>query len=258
MFTRSSCRRVSVSFCLLAAWVGLSVPAPAAAQSRERVLYVSALDKATGKPAEALTPADVLVREDDVAREVLRVTPATEPMQVAILVDNSAAATSHISNLRDGLRAFVNTLAPHHELSLVTYADRPTLVASFTSDRTEVLKGVDRLFAQPSSGAYLLDAIQETSRGFIKRESSRPVIVVVGIEAVEFSNLSYETVLEDIEKSGAQFHVVILVDSAPDTSQEQRYRSIVIDRGTRETGGRRDELLSSMALPKPCRRSPPS
>ena len=54
-------------------------------------MYVSVLDKA-GAPVPDLGPADFIVREDNVAREVLRVAPATDPMQIAILVDNSQAA----------------------------------------------------------------------------------------------------------------------------------------------------------------------
>lgn len=245
---RTSCRRAPALVYLLVLACGLAAAPPVGAQGRERVIYVSALEKGGKKPAETLAPSDVAVREDGVAREVLRVARATEPMQIALLVDNSAASTSHIANLRDGLTRFVNAIEGPHEISLITYADRPTLVTSFSSDHAEVLRGIDRLFAQPGSGAYLLDAIHETTRGFIRRESPRPVIVVVGMEAVEFSNLGYESVLEQLAEAHAQLHVLVLTDSAPDTSQEERYRGIVIDRGTRATGGRRDNLLSSMAF----------
>jgi hypothetical protein len=223
--------------------------ASASAQSRERVVFVSAIDKATRQPAESLAPADVLVREDGVAREVLRVAPATEPMQIALIVDNSAAMDRHVTNFRDGLKAFVQALGEGHEISLVTYADRPTLVASFAKDRAQVLAAIDRLFPQPNSGGYLLDALQETARGFVKRESPRPVIVVVGTEEVEFSTLTDEVVIEALVSAGAQFHAVMVTDTSPDRTQEERYRSMVLARGTDRTGGRRENLLSSMALP---------
>jgi VWFA-related protein len=226
--------------------------AAAGAQPRERTLRVSALDK-EGDPVERLTPSDVVVREDDRAREVLRVTRATEPMQIAVLVDNSASTSPYITDMREGLRAFLEAIGPGNELSLVTYADRPTLLTSFSKSPAEFEKGIGRLFAQPNSGAYLLEAILETSQGFIKREAPRPVIVVVGTEGVEFSNSGYEQVLERLHESGAQLHVLQLVDQEPDRTQEERYRSIVIDRGTRETGGRRDNLLASLSLPNALR-----
>jgi VWFA-related protein len=222
------------------------------AQARERSLFVSVLDK-QGNPVPGLQPGDFVVREDDATREVLRVSKATEPMQVALLVDNSQAATRAITNLRDGLGPFVNTLtAAGHEVSLITIGDRPTIVVDSTKDGAALRqKGVDRLFAQPGSGAYLLEAISETTRGFMKRESPRPVIVAIITEGIEFSTTGYERVLEDLKKSGASFYALVLEEGreANPNSEEVRNRNIVLDRGTRETGGRRDILLSDMSIP---------
>ena len=79
------------------------------AQAQQRAVYVSALDK-SGNPVAELQPSDVIVKEDDVTREILRVAPATEPMQVALLVDNSQAAERIIRDYRDALPAFVSAL----------------------------------------------------------------------------------------------------------------------------------------------------
>jgi hypothetical protein len=249
MLTTRARRRLARS-CYIAtlAALSLSMAVSAAAQARERVLIVSAIDKA-GRPAASLSVRDVVVREDGMAREVLRVAPVTEPMQVAILVDNSEAVTPHVPYLRDALGAFVEAIGDKHEISFVTYGERPTLVVSFAADRKDVTGAIGQLFARPGSGAYLLDAILETAQGFIKRESPRPVMVVVATDEVEFSHASYEVVLERLAQSGAQLHVIQLVDNEPDETQEERYRSIVIDRGTRDTGGRRENLLTNLALP---------
>ena len=40
------------------------------------------------------------------AREILRVSRAVEPMDIAVLADNSAAADRAIPSLRDGLKGF--------------------------------------------------------------------------------------------------------------------------------------------------------
>jgi hypothetical protein len=77
-------------------------PLSLGAQARERVAYVSVVERATAQPVAELSPADVIIREDGVRREVLRITKATGPMHIAVLVDNSAAAESAIPNIRDG------------------------------------------------------------------------------------------------------------------------------------------------------------
>lgn len=218
------------------------------AQALERSLLVSALD-AKGQPVARLDPADVIVREDGVRREVLRIVPAADPMQVALLVDNTAAAEPHIANLRDGLKAFVRGLGSGHALSLVTFADRPTLVVSFAAQSEPVLEAIDRLFAQPSSGAYLLDAVVDAAQGFIRREAARPVMVVVMTEGIEFSTTPYDIALDRLAASGAQLHVLLLTgNAASDTITEVRNRNLFIDRGTRDTGGRRENLLTNMGL----------
>ena len=63
-----------------------------AQQAQQRAIYVSVLNADTGAPVEGLGPSDFIIREDVFTREVLKVEPAEDPMQIAVLVDNSQAA----------------------------------------------------------------------------------------------------------------------------------------------------------------------
>src|SRR4029077_15058994 len=76
------------------------------AQTLQRGIYTSVLDK-DGKPAAGLTSADFVVREDNLAREVLRVEPAVAPMQIALLVDNSARSNANIRDIREAASEFI-------------------------------------------------------------------------------------------------------------------------------------------------------
>lgn len=248
--------RLPVLVCglLLAAPLALARPDAADAQAntpRQRSLYVSVLDKSR-VPVPDVTPEDLVVREDGVAREILRIEPAADPMQVALLIDNSEAATRAIQYLRDALGPFVDTLTSKgHSVSFVTLGDRPTLVVNATTDSSAVRKkGIDRLFAQPGSGMYLLEAIMETTKGFTKNEAPRPVIVAVVTEGVEFSNQSYDLVIESLKKSGTSFQALVLTEGpeANPTADEVRNRNVVLDRGTRETGGDRETIITNMAV----------
>jgi hypothetical protein len=93
------------------------------AQARQRKIYASLVDK-KGMPVTSVAPADLVVREDGVAREILSVTPATDPMRVALLVDNSQAATDSIQFLRTALSAFATRLTgTGHSVALITLGD---------------------------------------------------------------------------------------------------------------------------------------
>jgi hypothetical protein len=246
---------VRTSFSLFAAALALlvSLPArPAAAQPRERELFVSILDKNKHAVGTTPNPQDLVVREDNVVREILRIVPATDPIQVAILVDNSQAATRSIQRMRDGLNAFIDRMANgKNEISIVTMGDRPTLMVDATTEADKLKNnGANRLFAQPGAGTYLLESIIETTKGFRKKESARPVIVALLTEGIEFSNQHYDEALKALKDSGTELFVLLLTDGAEANPNNDavRNRNIVIDRGTRETGGRREQLLSDMAI----------
>jgi hypothetical protein len=141
-------------------------------------MYVSAVDR-EGEPVSGLGPDAFLVREDGVRREVLRVSTATEPIDIAILVDNSAAASDDITFLRNGLSKFVAKIAPGNQLAVISLADRPTILVDYTHDTKRLSDAVGRIFAMTQSGMTLLDAIFETTRGLSRRETPRAVIVPV-------------------------------------------------------------------------------
>jgi hypothetical protein len=221
------------------------------AQAQPRRIYASVVDK-KGAPVTSVTPKDLVVREDGVAREILKVEPATEPMRIALLVDNSQAATASITFLRDALTAFATRMTvAGHAVSLITIADRPTLQVDATTDLARLKsRGIDRLFAQPGSGMYLLDAIIDTAKGFGKNDVPRPVMVAVVTEGQEFSNAQADTVVKAIKDAGASFQAVVITEgAAADLAQDEiRQRNIVLDRGPRENGGSRILAISNLAL----------
>src|SRR5204863_4353964 len=110
----------------------IAVWQPVAAQTpRERTMFVSAVDQ-KGEPVEGLGPNDFVIREDGAAREVLRVSRAIEPIDIAILVDDSAASASLIPRAREALRSFIARMSMGNQIAIVGLADRPTILANYT------------------------------------------------------------------------------------------------------------------------------
>ncbi len=232
--------------CLLAiASLSASQQQPAGARTQD--IYVSVVDR-KGNAATGLTARDFSVREDGIAREVLRAGPAGEPLDLVLLVDDSQAATPAIPHLRDGLTRFVERMRGKAKIGIVTVGERPTSVVESSTDAAGLKKGIGRIFARPGSGAYLLDGISEVTRGFRARESRRPSIIALTVEGVEFSNLQHEKVVADLLASGATLHVLAIGTPAAATADEMRNRNLVLAQGTELTGGRRDQLMSPMAI----------
>lgn len=231
------------------------------AQVDERVIYASVVD-AKGQPVLGVGPKDLVVREDGQTREILRVAKDDDPMQIALLVDNSVSMRNDLLDLRRAISTFVTSLRPGVQVALLTLAERPTIVVSYTADHAALLKGVDRIVAY-DAGNFLLDGIAEASEGLTKRPVARPVMVVVTGTGPELSYRHYASVLRPLRDSGAALHAIMVtganVESIMHAAETRNAadsvggiggvgRDFVLGRMTKETGGRYEEVLSMSIL----------
>lgn len=235
---------------MAAALVSAGLAVPASAQTNPRTVLVTAVEKSGGEPVDTLAPDDVIVREDGVAREILKVTPSTAPASLVLIVDNSQASRRAVQDLRLAVTQFIENFAGPHEITIVGIADRPTVLAGPTRSKPALEEALGRVFAQSGSGAYLLEAILEQARALQKREPERAAIIAITSQGAEFSDRPPQTVMEAVGASGATLHVIELQDTeqAPPLSQGVRDRNVVLDRGTSETGGQRELVLSNLGL----------
>ena len=220
------------------------------AQTTDRSVFVSVTDQA-GAPVAGLGLDAFVVKEDGQTREVLRASRAVQPVDIVLLIDNSATASRAINDLRQALTAFVQRMSSAgNPVALVTMADRPTGLQDYTTSSAALVRAVERIFAQPGSGTTLLDAIRDVSRGLQKRDSERRLILVITTEGTDFSNPNHQRALEDITASGAAFSALVLTDAGNGdlSSEEARSRGIVLDQGSSMSGGRLEHLLSSMSI----------
>ncbi len=220
---------------------------------KTRTIYASITDKA-GAPAANLTVADVTVREDGQAREVVSVKPSATPMAVALLIDNSHITQAMTQELRIGMTSFVTTLlklSADTTIALATFGDRPTPVRDFTSSVPVLTKDANRVFPVTGSGSYLLDAIVDATKSFKKIEAPRKVIVAfVDESGEEFSNSARQQVFDAVKNSGTSVWVVVLQGSGAATeTSEGRDRSAVIGDLPRQSGGATLTILNKQGLP---------
>jgi VWFA-related protein len=244
--------RFTLAFVLGVALVSLTPgPVSTAAQradARERSLFVSALD-GNGEPVDGLDADAFVVREDGVRREVLRVSRATDPIDVAILIDNSQSASDEITFFREALPKFVAKMAPGNHVALIGLADRPTILADYTDDTKRLTERAGRLFPMAGSGMTLLDAIVETSKGLERRETPRAAMVAVITDGIEFTNHVHQDILSALQKSRAGLHLVTIGQFYhSEDPQGVRERSLMLDAGPRASGGQRIPLLSPHGL----------
>jgi VWFA-related protein len=236
-----------LAFLLTVAFAATSRPLAAGqAGARERTLYVSAVD-GKGEPVEGLGPEAFVITEDGRRREVLRVSKAIEPIDIALLVDNSTAAREATNDLRMALSTFVARMAPANQIAVVTLADRPTIVTDYTNDPKKLADAV-KVFSMPGSGMTLLDALIETSRGISRRESPRAVIVAVTTDGTEYTNYYSRDVVKAMTEAAVQLHLIGIGRFQHAEEHSTRERSFLLTEGPRATGGQLMTLLAANGL----------
>jgi VWFA-related protein len=249
--------RLSLSVLAVTGALLCSIPGPRAmsaaqANGNTRNVFVTLTDK-SGQPAKNVAITDFTIREDNQAREVLAVAPATAPMRIALLVDNSQVTQPLTNELRTALTAFIAAIfkaSPESTMSVSTFGDRPTLVQDFTNAAPVVARAAQKTFPVTGAGAYLLDAVQDAARRLRKDPAPRQLIVVfVDETGEEFSNVGRQQALDALRLANASMWVVTMQGSAVNTATpEARDRSALIDEGTANTGGTTLSLLNRLAL----------
>ena len=240
--------------CALAALaLGVAPPLNAQRSPLSQRADVIVLDRADA-PVTNLTAADFVVREDGVAREVISVAPGPPPSPIVLLADTSQAVERAIPDLRKGLASFVDgigTLDPAVQIGLRTFGERPTKVTDPTT-AAMVQLGIERLFHRDGTGAYLLQAIVETSGDLAKAGATGAAIVVFVVESgPEFSQDDRMRVATALKRAGASLWVVVLQSRSGGLgSPEDRERAAVIGDGTIESGGLNLPVLSAQAIPQ--------
>ncbi|HEX9187352.1 MAG TPA: VWA domain-containing protein [Vicinamibacteria bacterium] len=235
----------------------LGQAAPATAPGTEvRALTVTLLD-GKGAVVEDVSPSDVALLENGVARDIVSFKPDRRPLSVAILVDSSAAVgSSYRLNVVDAVLGLVARLPDGARYALWTSGDRPTKVVDHTDDRQAA--GPALRMVAPQGGNYVLDAVAEASADLRKlaREGDRTAVVVVTFTGPEFSYRDKYRAAEEGEKN-VDLLLAAQIDAGGDDFETRSNLSYVLDRVARATGGRYDVVLSSMGVDDALRKLSP-
>lgn len=245
---------VAAFSCAIALLAGSGTSVLDAEQARTRSVNITVVNR-EGAPVPDVGSNALIVREDGIAREIVRIAPAPPPTHVALLIDDSEAATPLVRDLREAATGFANAIAdlsPAPAVRLTTFGDRPTVLVDFNPSFSAVSRGIERIAPRPGAGATLLEALVETGRDLRTRKALRPVIVVFVVEGgPEFGTLRHTDVTDALRRAGASLWTIVLTSrEGSGSSDADRERDIVLGDVTTQSGGRNRIVLASQQLPQ--------
>ena len=257
-------RSTSVAgFLIISALVTGASARAGAAQDSSRIVHVTAVDR-KGNPVTDLQAAEFDMKVGGKRLEVVRADPAQAPMRIALVVADAGSG-----GFQAGIANFIRKLSGRAEFALISLLVQPEIVVDYSSDTAVVGAGLRRLGPRGlERGAQTLETIQDAAR-HVRREGTRPVIVVMRVGGEASTTLSGQVVREQLRKSGAILYVISTVGAqrpAPSsarqglsTEQAQLHDdeavesahnlALVLGDGSRESGGRHDQVMSTTLIP---------
>ena len=203
----------SISAALAAIVLIVVVPLSLSAQPTTKRVFVAAVD-AAGAPVLDLAAADLEVTENGSRREVTRIARGSAPMRIVLLVDSSTAMGPMLNSFRLALNAFVDTLPPEHEITLISTGGQIRVRTEPSTDREKLKTEISR-FATGGGANAFLDTLIEADRRFLKTVPAQwPVFVIVttdrGENEREFPLDDYNKFMNDFVARGGSAHAVIV------------------------------------------------
>jgi hypothetical protein len=197
------------------------------AQTPQEFQFAVSASDASGMPVTDLRPEDVVMSENGVSQPVVKLEPLAIPMKLTIAVDNGHESADVLAHYRTGLTGLVAALPPDVEVTLIATAPQPRMVVRPTTDRMQILRGVDS-FASENAGPRFADVLVEYCDRLQREAKDRkmapylPVLLMVSTSATDKTNVQPK----DIEKAisflvarRARFNAILVSTHAGDVAK---------------------------------------
>jgi len=227
------------------AMVTMALSCAALGAQAQFTLLATVTDPASGKPAETLTPGDVRVLEDGVTATVVKVEPVVRTVKLQVLIDNGIGVGRYLGELRKGVRGLLEGLPPDVETTLVATAPQPRFVVRATTNREELLKGVDRLVPDTGAGRFT-DSLSEAAERANKEKDTFTVIIAAGSTSGDgqVNETEMQRALDRINGKPMIVHVLLYAGERSSSGGVAQVE--VGERAAKMTGGRY-EFINTMS-----------
>jgi VWFA-related protein len=155
-----------------------------------------------GRAIGGMRTSDFSVYEDGSERQIVNVTPTSEPFNLVLLLDVSGSVEERIDFIRKAARDFLNTASPQDRISIISFRDDIQIISSFSTDRGALSKKLDDIDA--GGATALFDALGYVLSDTVKPlRGERTAIVILSDGDDNKSFVPFPAILEATVESGA-------------------------------------------------------
>lgn len=202
--------------------------------SRLVPIPASVTDEA-GRPLVGLRLEDFELRVDGETKPIADLARAESPVRMAILFDNSASITvAREFQKRAAIAFFRRVVRPIDRAALFSVSTTAELVQPLTNDVERLVRAIEN-FGKPTGATALLDGIAQAA-AYLRPHEGRHVIVIISDGADTISEVSFESVLNQVVVADCQVYAV-----QTGQSDNPNLRDLVAERRLQElaaqTGG---------------------
>ena len=225
-----------------------AIAAAAPQASSMRTVYVTAAG-VNGTPLQTLNAADVVVKEGDRVRNVLRVEPSRARLQVAVAVEEILTPDNEV---RRSLANFIDQIRESGQLALYTVGRRTEKRVDYSSEIIPFATAINRFPVRAVEQGDVVQALHEITRDQRSLEG-RHAVVAVATQTAQVSSVTAEAVMEQLIAGRAVLYAATIAGfntstvPAGATSGGRRLdlegqvagleRDKIFNDGTRQSGG---------------------
>jgi Ca-activated chloride channel homolog len=157
------------------------------------------------------------------------------PISLGVIFDLSGSMGNKIQKSRDAIVEFFKTANPQDEFFLITFADKPELLADFTQSLEEIQGRL--VYAIPKGRTSLLDAIYLGVTKMKEAKHNKKALLIISDGGDNRSRYTDSEIKNLVKEADVQIYAIGIFDDVRGTAEEIR-GPFLLSEITDTTGGR--------------------
>lgn len=199
------------------------------------------------RPVVGLTKAEFSLYEDGSRQQVRSFWCDDSPISVGVILDLSKSMSNKLDVAREALGKFFDLGNPEDDYFVITFADRPTVLA----DSTQSIGSIRARLAEAVAGGHtaLLDAIYLGEAKLRQARYTRRALLIISDGGDNRSRFTASELKSMVEEQNATIYAIGLFDKVFKTPEEWAGKRL-LTQITEATGGRTVTLNNPKDLPQ--------